>query len=79
MYSIFWKIYVFFLLDGKTLPKGCSILISPFFGNRNSEIYEKPEDFNPDRIELTQTGKNPYSYLPFSAGPRNCIGWFKQN
>lgn len=65
---------VFFL--GKwTLPKGCDVFISPFATHRLPEIYPKPETFNPDRFHPNVHEKRSfYSFLPFSLGPRNCIG-----
>ncbi|PAV77394.1 hypothetical protein WR25_16590 [Diploscapter pachys] len=62
-------------INGYTLPKGCSIIISPMLMHFNSRFHENPENYDPDRfLEDNLAGKHPYSYIPFSAGPRNCIG-----
>jgi cytochrome P450 len=42
----------------------------------NPKYFVEPEKFNPDRwINKDSLGASEtYSYLPFSAGPHNCIG-----
>ncbi|KAJ3656159.1 hypothetical protein Zmor_015256 [Zophobas morio] len=59
--------------DGTTFPRGVTLLIFAYGIHRNSKYFKNPEMFNPDRFADID-GKLPYAYIPFSAGPRNCIG-----
>lgn len=38
----------------------------------NPNYYKNPEEFNIDRWETDKP--DPKNFLPFSGGPRNCIG-----
>jgi cytochrome P450 len=43
--------------------------------HRNEEVFPDSLVFKPERFESEQiVGKHPFSFVPFSAGPRNCIG-----
>lgn len=59
--------------DGRVLPKDCMIMMSPFLAHRDPKTFPNPEKFDPERFRNGST-RAPYSYIPFSAGPRNCIG-----
>jgi cytochrome P450 len=61
-----------FTLEGNTLPKDSSVILSHFITHRMPEIYAEPSRFMPQRWE--QLDVSPYEYLPFSTGPRMCIG-----
>ncbi|XP_049271533.1 cytochrome P450 3A8 [Rhipicephalus sanguineus] len=60
---------------GIRVPKGCVIGIPVYSMHRDPEFFPNPEKFDPDRFsEKNVASIRPYSYLPFGAGPRNCIG-----
>lgn len=57
------------------LPAGATVVIGTFQIHRNPKYYKDPNVFNPDNFlpENTQN-RHYYSYIPFSAGPRSCVG-----
>uniref|UniRef100_UPI003AF33C69 cytochrome P450 4C1-like n=1 Tax=Coccinella septempunctata TaxID=41139 RepID=UPI003AF33C69 len=60
---------------GYQIPKGTILLMQIFDLHRDASVFPDPEKFNPDRFKSENTkGRNPFTYIPFSAGPRNCIG-----
>jgi cytochrome P450 len=48
------------------------VVCSPYITHHLPELYDEPERFDPLRWQTIKPG--PYEYLPFSAGPRICIG-----
>ncbi|XP_031343101.1 cytochrome P450 4V2-like [Photinus pyralis] len=54
------------------IPRNTSLLICIYGIHRSEEFYQDPEKFIPERF--FNPSKVAGSYLPFSAGPRNCIG-----
>ncbi|XP_024873026.1 cytochrome P450 4C1-like [Temnothorax curvispinosus] len=62
-------------LQSYLVPAGTILHLNIHGVHRDPNFWPNPEVFDPDRF-LPEKIKNrhPYSYIPFSAGPRNCIG-----
>ncbi|XP_018338509.1 PREDICTED: cytochrome P450 4C1 [Trachymyrmex septentrionalis] len=62
-------------LQSYLVPAGTMIVINIYAAHRNPNFWPNPQVFDPDRFlpEKIQN-RHYYSYIPFSAGPRNCIG-----
>lgn len=59
------------------ITKGTSVFIPVLGLHRDSETYDNPMQFKPERFLNSSTGSeksNGLFYLPFGDGPRNCIG-----
>jgi cytochrome P450 len=61
-----------FELEGRAMPVGSTVLLSPLLTHRDPELYPEPRRFRPQRWESLRP--TAYEYLPFGAGPRRCIG-----
>ncbi|XP_017039561.1 cytochrome P450 4d8 [Drosophila ficusphila] len=58
--------------DG-VIPAGSEIIIGIFGVHRQPETFPDPDEFIPERHEEGNR-VSPFRFIPFSAGPRNCIG-----
>ena len=59
------------------VPAGTEIYISPYLIHRHPGLWDEPERFHPERFESERSRcRHPLAMLPFSMGPRNCIGEF---
>ncbi|CAH1398401.1 unnamed protein product [Nezara viridula] len=58
--------------SGYRLPAGTQVVVSMYSLHRRADLFPEPEKFNPDRF--LEPIKHPFAYVPFAAGPRNCIG-----
>ena len=62
-------------IDGYLVPKGANVVVPIYTLHRNPRYFPEPETFDPDRFLPEREKELPrYTYLPFGAGPRICIG-----
>ncbi|CAL8086078.1 unnamed protein product [Orchesella dallaii] len=60
---------------GLFVPKGAFAIIPLHAIHHDKKYYEKPDEFYPEHFSPDKkTQRNPYAYMPFGIGPRNCIG-----
>nr|UZE89958.1 cytochrome P450 CYP4XE3 [Chrysoperla zastrowi sillemi] len=57
-----------------SLSKGSQIVVVIHGAHRHEDYFPEPEVFDPERFLNNTSNKNAFAYVPFSAGPRNCIG-----
>lgn len=63
------------ILGEYQIPSQTVIAVIPYILHRNEKLFPNPLTFNPDRfLPENSCYRHPYAYIPFSAGPRNCIG-----
>ncbi|XP_026988602.1 cytochrome P450 4F3 [Tachysurus fulvidraco] len=63
------------LPEGRTVPEETICLISIYGIHHNPDVWPNPKVYDPMRFDPdNQKQRNPYDFVPFSAGPRNCIG-----
>ena len=73
--SIFRELQEDMELDGQWYPKGMLIQVPIHTVHYNPLVWPNPEVYDPLRFNpVNAEGRDPYAYLPFSAGYRNCIG-----
>lgn len=62
-------------LAGEVIPKGTLVVISPYVLHRHRMLWPDPDLFEPGRfLGKSRSLIDRYSYLPFGAGPRTCVG-----
>ncbi|XP_063706408.1 cytochrome P450 4C1-like [Culicoides brevitarsis] len=64
-----------FEVAGYTIPVGATVSIGIYACSHDERYFPDPEKFDPDRFLPENKEKlHPFSFIPFSAGVRNCIG-----
>jgi cytochrome P450 len=62
-------------IDGYSIPAGTRLMHSIYLTHRDPRTWNAPDAFIPERFERENRRQiRSYSYAPFGAGPRMCIG-----
>lgn len=60
---------------GYSVPKSTMLILRQFWTHHHPDYWDNPESFDPERFRDKPWGQNhEYAYVPFSGGPRGCIG-----
>ena len=62
-------------LGGFPIGPRTDVFISPYLLHRHPEFWSEPEEFRPARFAGPDADeRHRFAYIPFSVGPRHCIG-----
>ncbi|PNJ12159.1 cytochrome P450 3A43 isoform X2 [Pongo abelii] len=62
-------------INGVLIPKGLAVMVPIYALHHDPKYWTEPEKFCPERFsKKNKDSIDPYRYIPFGAGPRNCIG-----
>ena len=58
-----------------TIPSGMDVIVPIYALHHDPEAWPDPEVYDPERFRgPAKDTRHPFQFLPFGAGPRNCIG-----
>ncbi|XP_034483225.1 probable cytochrome P450 4d20 [Drosophila innubila] len=62
-------------IGDQIIPANTSIYLVIYFAQRDPKYFPDPLSFKPERfLDDNDTERQTFTYVPFSAGPKNCIG-----
>ncbi len=62
-------------IGGYRVPAGTTVSMSPYAIHRHPDFWDQPETFDPERFTPDRIAeRHRFAYIPFAAGPRQCIG-----
>jgi cytochrome P450 len=79
LYPPFWMVDRMARSDDRAgdvvIPRGTTVVVFVYGVHHSSRYWENPECFDPERFaKANEKLHTPFTWLPFGAGPRGCIG-----
>jgi cytochrome P450 len=79
LYPPFWMVDRMAIADDHVgdlaIPRGSTVVVYVYGAHHAPQHWENPETFDPERFtKANEKLHRPFTYLPFGAGPRGCIG-----
>jgi cytochrome P450 len=79
LYPPFWMVDRMAVADDRVgeiaIPRGSTVIVFTYGAHHAAARWEDAERFDPERFsKANEKMHTPFSYLPFGAGPRGCIG-----
>ena len=79
LYPPFWMVDRMAVADDRAgdldIPRGSTVIVWVYGAHHAQRYWEDPERFDPERFtKANEKLQTPFTYLPFGAGPRGCIG-----
>ena len=79
LYPPFWMIDRMAVADDRVgdvaIPAGSTVIVYVYGAHHAARYWEDAETFNPERFtKANAKSQTPFTYMPFGAGPRGCIG-----
>jgi len=79
LYPPFWMVDRMAVADDRAgdfaIPRGSTVIVFVYGAHHAPRYWEDPERFDPERFtKANDKLQTPFTYLPFGAGPRGCIG-----
>ncbi|CAH1400224.1 unnamed protein product [Nezara viridula] len=59
--------------ENRVIKAGKTVVVFTYGVHHSKKHWDNPDEFIPERF-TPGTNRHSFSYIPFSAGPRNCIG-----
>lgn len=63
-------------IGGYDIPKGSSVLISPYLMHRHPDFWPDADNFDPSRFADQEATRPRHAYIPFGLGPHRCVGLY---
>ncbi|MGA9879704.1 MAG: cytochrome P450, partial [Candidatus Sulfotelmatobacter sp.] len=79
LYPPFWMVDRMAVADDRVgdvaIPRGSTVIVYVYGAHHAPRYWQNPENFDTERFsKANEKLRTPFTYLPFGAGPRGCIG-----